>query len=191
MKLGDAFMDKRILKTRKSLYDALLHLMGERAFESIKVSEICERAMTNRSTFYDHFEDKYSLLNSLLLDLKESLKNELLKNEQISSSKEYYMECIRLLLDHIDENKKIYLPLMLNNKNGIAMDMVYSTLLEDITERMEKEPQLKVIQIPADFITTFYVGAIFQVGMKWIQSTNYYSKEDILKFLDILLSENL
>ena len=80
---------------------------------------------------------------------------------------------------------------MLNNKNGIAMDMVYSTLLEDITERMQREPQLKVLKIPADFLTTFYVGAIFQVGMKWIQATNYYSKEEILTFLDVLLSENL
>jgi len=184
-------MDKRVLKTKKNLYDALLHLMGEQAFESIKVSEICERAMTNRSTFYDHFEDKYSLLNDLLFDLKDKLKKELLKNEQITSSKEYYMECIRLLLAHIEENKKIYLPLMLNNKNGIAMDMVYSTLLEDITERMQREPQLKVLKIPADFLTTFYVGAIFQVGMKWIQATNYYSKEEILTFLDVLLSENL
>lgn len=184
-------MDKRILKTKKSLYDSLVHLMGKNSFENIKVSEICERAMTNRSTFYAHFEDKYSLLNSLLLDLKDSLKKELLKNEQITSSKEYYMECIRLLLDHIDENREIYLPLILNNKNSIAMDMIYSTLLEDITERMEKEPQLRVLKIPADFIITFYVGAIFQVGMKWIQSTNFYSKEEIFQYLDILLSENL
>ena len=66
-------MDLRILKTKKSLYDALLHLMGERTFEEIKVSEICHKAMTNRSTFYAHFEDKYALLNSLILDLKEEL----------------------------------------------------------------------------------------------------------------------
>ena len=47
--------------------------METKTFENIKVSDICEEAMTNRSTFYDHFSDKYELLSSLLNDLKEQL----------------------------------------------------------------------------------------------------------------------
>ena len=65
----------------RNLYESLLFLMGEHPFEEIKVSEICEKAMTNRSTFYAHFEDKYALLSTLIMDLKTGLTEELLKNE--------------------------------------------------------------------------------------------------------------
>lgn len=184
-------MDRRILKTKKSLYDALLHLMGECSFEEIKVSEICEKAMTNRSTFYAHFEDKYALLSSLLLDLKNSLKQELEKNNQITNSKDFYMECIRLLFLHIEENRSIYSPLLKNNKNSIAMDMIYSAIIEDITDRMSLEKRTEQTLIPTEFIADFYVGAIFQVGMKWIQLRNYYSKDEIIDYLDQLIPEQL
>lgn len=183
-------MDLRILKTKKSLYEALMILMENRSFEEIKVSEICEKAMVNRSTFYAHYEDKYALLNGFILDLKESLKLELNKNDNISNTKEYYMECILLLFSHIEMNKDTYLLLLLNNKNSVAMDMIYSTLLEDITKRMEKEQTVDTV-IPADFISHFYLGAIFQVGMQWIQSKNYYSKEDIIRYCNLLIPENI
>ena len=53
-------VDLRIIKTKKNLYEGLLSLMKERTFEEIKVSDICNAALTNRSTFYDHFSDTVS-----------------------------------------------------------------------------------------------------------------------------------
>lgn len=184
-------MDLRVIKTKKSLYESLLCLMGEHPFEEIKVSEICEKAMTNRSTFYAHFEDKYALLSSLLSDLKSGLIEELQKNEEITNSKEYYLKCLSLLFDHIGNNKEVYSLLIVNNRNSIAMDMIYDTLLEDITKRMKEETICKKRKIPADFVTHFYLGAIFQIGMKWIQSKDYYSKEDIMTYLNNLIPEDI
>lgn len=190
MTLGDD-MDLRVMKTKKNLYESLLFLMGEHPFEEIKVSEICEKAMTNRSTFYAHFEDKYALLSSLLSDLKTGLTEELLKNEEITNSKEYYLKCLYILFLHIEEHKDVYSLLIVNNRNSIAMDMIYDTLLENITKRMNDDGNDKKRKIPADFVIHFYLGAIFQIGMKWIQSKNYYSKEEILSYLEHLIPENL
>ncbi len=54
--------DLRVRRTHKLLWDALMALMIERDFESITVTDICDRAMVHRTTFYKHFEDKYDLL---------------------------------------------------------------------------------------------------------------------------------
>lgn len=182
-------IDLRIIKTKRNLYEALLTLMEEKTFEEIKVSDICSKALINRSTFYAHFDDKYTLLSDLIKDLKTNLKEELLKNKNISNSKQYYMAVIELLLDHMEEKRKIYTSIMIHNKNSIAMDMIYDTLNEDISKRIEEEGNKKYNNIPSDFIAKFYLGAIFNVGMEWIKNTEKYTREDIIEYLKCLIPE--
>ena len=43
---GGCAMDKRIMKTRKGLKDALLCLLDDHPFGEITVTEICEQART-------------------------------------------------------------------------------------------------------------------------------------------------
>lgn len=181
-------IDLRILKTKKSLYEALLILMKEKAFEDIKVSDICERAYVNRSTFYAHFEDKYMLLDTLIKDLKESLKAELKKEKDINNLKDYYMELIKVLMNHIEDKKDIYMPIMIHNRNSIAMDMIYDTVNEDITKKLEEDAISYKQNIPKEFIAKFYLGAIINIGMEWLQGK--YKREDIIQYLEELIPEN-
>lgn len=58
--------DPRVRRTRQLLQDAFMELLGQRAFESITVQDIAERATVNRATFYAHFEDKNALLDSMI-----------------------------------------------------------------------------------------------------------------------------
>src|SRR5271169_1966247 len=55
-------VDPRILRTRKLLQQALVNLMKEKEFDSISVQDIAESATINRATFYDHYPDKFALL---------------------------------------------------------------------------------------------------------------------------------
>ena len=50
------------LGTKMRVVAALDELVGEKDYEKIHVSEICERAEISRSTFYHHFEDKNAIL---------------------------------------------------------------------------------------------------------------------------------
>lgn len=181
--------DLRVIKTQNILYTTLLDLMKEKTFEEIKVSDICNHALINRSTFYAHYNDKYELFADLIQTLKDALSKELLTNCHISNSKEYYLEMLKIFLDHIDEKRDIYSAIMLHNKNSIIMDMVYDTLNEDIKKRIENEKNHK--DIPSDIITKFYLGAVFNVGTEWLRNGNHYSKQDILNYLEILIPENL
>ena len=44
--------DLRIIKTKKNLYEGLLQLMKDTSFEDIKVSDICNVSLVNRSTLW-------------------------------------------------------------------------------------------------------------------------------------------
>lgn len=44
------------------VFNALRSLVEERAFDKITVRSICERANVSKSSFYQHFSDKYSIM---------------------------------------------------------------------------------------------------------------------------------
>ena len=78
--------DLRVIKTKKILFDTLLKLMKQKNFEKIKISDICEEALINRSTFYAHYEDKYELLVELFENQKQLLLNELGETISVAAS---------------------------------------------------------------------------------------------------------
>jgi AcrR family transcriptional regulator len=58
--------DPRIRRTRQLLQGALGQLLGSKAFDDISVQDITEVATVNRATFYDHYTDKFALLEALI-----------------------------------------------------------------------------------------------------------------------------
>lgn len=58
--------DPRIRRTRKLLQGALGTLMQTKSFDEISVQDITEIATVNRATFYDHYTDKFALLEALV-----------------------------------------------------------------------------------------------------------------------------
>lgn len=58
--------DPRIRRTRQLLQDALGELMRKKSFDEISVQDIAEAATVNRATFYDHYTDKFALLEALV-----------------------------------------------------------------------------------------------------------------------------
>ena len=184
-------VDLRIVKTKKILFDTLLKLMKQKSFDKIKISDICDEALINRSTFYAHFEDKYSLLESMINDLKQDLIKELDNNRNYSNTKEYYIEIIRLYLDHIENNKDTYLSIAINNRNSILTDIIYDVIDKDIVSKLNNDEYANKLNIPKDIISKFFLGAVVNVGIYWIYNMNKYSKEELLNYLIKLIPDEV
>lgn len=52
-------------RTDRDINEAFLKLLQIKAFEKITVGDIIAEAMVNRSTFYQHYPDKYAVLETL------------------------------------------------------------------------------------------------------------------------------
>ncbi|HSI84531.1 MAG: TetR/AcrR family transcriptional regulator [Candidatus Methylacidiphilales bacterium] len=59
-------LDPRIRRTRQMLFQAFGNLLGEKSFDQISVQDIAEASTLNRATFYDHFADKFALLEAMI-----------------------------------------------------------------------------------------------------------------------------
>lgn len=62
----DEASDPRVSRTRQLLQQALWEALHEADFSSISVQDITRRAQVNRATFYDHFADKFALVDYAL-----------------------------------------------------------------------------------------------------------------------------
>ena len=181
--------DLRILKTKKALYEGLIKLMQDQKFETIKVSTICEISLVNRSTFYDHFNDKYDLLSSLINNLRDKLEIDLTNTTTNLNSKDYYLNMIKLFLNHIDTNKQIYYSILKNNSEGIVIDITYYTILKDVQKHLHNHSNKT--NIPPDIISKFYVSAVISICTEYIKFQDKYTKEDILLYLNKLIPQDI
>lgn len=73
--------DIRIVKTKKSIRDALFQLLETKPLNKISISELAEVACINRKTFYAH----YSSIEDILAELEDEI---------VVSIDEYLKECI-------------------------------------------------------------------------------------------------
>lgn len=63
---GQNVRDRRVQRTQRQLQDALRTLLLQKPLDEIAVLDITEAANVNRATFYDHYADKFDLLNALI-----------------------------------------------------------------------------------------------------------------------------
>ena len=181
--------DLRVIKTKNLIYNTLIELMKDKTFEEIKVSDICNKALINRSTFYSHYEDKYDLLVDFINSLKNEFISEINKNNNNLNVKEYYIELIKIFLNHIEERKEMYTSIMINNRNSIMMDILLSVVNNDLLKKMSKD-EFKS-SIPDDIIVKFYLGGVINLGVEWLKDNTKYSKEEIINYLNLLIPDNI
>lgn len=182
--------DLRVTKTKKLLYETLISLMEEKSFEVIKVSDICKKALINRSTFYSHYSDKYELFMELINTLKLSLFNSLNTNVNNVNTREYFIELINILLNHIDDKKNVYYSILINNRNSIITDIILDVVSKDINSRITND-KISTNNIPTEIVSKFYLGAVISIGIEYLESKNKYSKEDMIKYIDKLIPSNI
>jgi len=59
---GSQSPDRRAVRTHRALLQAFIDLMLECSYRSVTIADIVGRADVGRSTFYEHFRDKDSIL---------------------------------------------------------------------------------------------------------------------------------
>ena len=57
--------DLRVVKTKKTIHNALLHLLKEKSLSQITITELCQLAEISRGTFYFHYEEIGDILDEI------------------------------------------------------------------------------------------------------------------------------
>lgn len=99
-------MDKRIVKSRRNIFESLMTLLTDKPLSEITVTELCKTALINRKTFYTQFSSVFDAFHCLEEQIIETFLDGLQKQGILSSSHFQSDAFIRYLDDLRVGNKK-------------------------------------------------------------------------------------
>src|SRR6478609_5900122 len=157
--------DRRTLRTRDALGDALVHLMHERPFKSITVQDVLDRAGVGRSTFYTHYRDKDDLFLSDVEEFWEMISSILDRSGENSMR----VAPVRELFSHIADVKVFRDALVAAGKIHDVMELGQGQFARAIEKRLVKLTSGQGT-VPAPLSATAHAlaGALFSSMMWWI-----------------------
>ena len=177
--------DTRTLRTRKHLAQSMLKLLLQKDLESINIVDICNAAQVHRTSFYNHFNDKYELFNYLFNEIKNEIFDKATEGHSFKSPEHLYLQVAKNLIDFIDENKDIFVQILKNNKQELIVE-VFREGLDRAFKSLLKESGLE-FEVPIDILTKFYTGGFSSLALYRITSGNKYTKEEFLVFCKNLI----
>lgn len=171
--------DKRVVKTRKSIKNALMELVEERDISKISVSDLAAKALINRSTFYLHYAD----VSEVAADIEKEMANNLASYIDNFLVDDIYASIYSLFLQLFNR---------LNENERIKRYIIYSTCSNRIIARL-KEIFVKnamdlivkttgVSEKDILYPLTYAASGIIDCYVKWVRDDdNSLSLSDVME----------
>lgn len=84
-------MDLRIVKTRKAIHEAFMELRKKYPLEKVRVKDICDTALINKTTFYKYYTDVFDLSHELEDEALEKYYSESRNSDCLFSDPEAFL----------------------------------------------------------------------------------------------------
>ncbi len=158
--------DRRVLRTKGMLSEALFALIIERGYESITVQDIAERANIGRATFYLHYHDKEQLLEDSLLTLMDELTKYMEQSPALPST---YRELSVRFFRHVAEQHELYRAMLKSDGPPFILSTLSRNLVLILQHRVLKPlfDESKQ-QIDPELLAMHAAGSLLFLAMWWL-----------------------
>lgn len=169
----ESYHDRRIVKTKKLLYETLLDLLVTTPLNHITVKKLCDKADINRNTFYYHF----NCIDDLLLEIINNFKKQ--EEALMSPVSDMYQYALELCLLY-KQNTHLVTVLLSGNVN---VSFIYHFLdfnylsTYSVPSEARKNPNLTAL------MTSYIQVSTFTIIAKWLEQHCSPSESQIAHIL--------
>ena len=174
--------DRRVLRTRKSLRDALIALILERGWEEVTVQDVCDRADVGRSTFYTHFTDRENLLVGGFDDLRKALRGPL----AVAPGDERPLAFVGGLVQHAHENQRVFRAVVGKRSGQVVQRRFRQLVVELVREDLQALAASKAKGPPAEATVRYVAGALLELLTWWIDVKSGLSPAELTRLFEEL-----
>ena len=177
--------DRRIIKTKKAIYEALVELMQKKKLNSITVTELAAHADINRKTFYTYYSTVNDVLDEGINELITSLKDLL-----CAMSEDYNMfspQTLFAFLNTIMSDADIARNLFASDNGSLLFNRLQKALQETLLkELIDKDIKMNVPeQYP--LISNFVAGGMVSAYYEWIINPDGITLDEMARTLTTLI----
>ena len=182
--------ESKYFNTATKMDLALISLLKKKPFEYITVSEICETASVNRSTFYLHYETISDLLDEttryLLDDFRSYFPTDTIdlvccdRNELVFVCDKY----LTPYLTYIKNHKEVFGTAITHNKL-LKFEDVHKRLFDNIFN-----PILDRFHYPSNtrqYVMMYYLNGINAIVLKWLKNGCDKSIAEISEIISVCI----
>lgn len=171
-------------RTHKLLWEALLAEMSERSFAEITVTEICDRAMVHRTTFYKHYEDKYALLERGIRQMYDALLTHDDHLPPSAFSVEHPPPYFIRLFEHAAQYQRFY-RLVLSGEAMGQFHKLFKDYLVDVVSASPHHapPDQRYLAMPPALHAHYIAGATLSLLTWWLDHDMPYSAHQMAQYL--------
>ncbi len=173
---------------------ALLSLLEKKPFEYITISEICEKAEVNRSTFYLHYENTSDLLKETTTYVLDNFASYFSFDAENIATKFVHCDLQDLnfinqkylypYLSFIKENQRVF-SAILSQPTTFDSNAIFKRLFDNVFK-----PILDRFNYPKNeqnYVMMFYLNGITAIITEWLKDNCEKSIEDISAIIHICI----
>ncbi len=166
--------DRRVKRTKKNIYTALVDLMLEKSINDITVRELCDKADVNKSTFYLHFMDIYDCRDTWANELLDDIfsRSSTITYEELISNKNQYLNAF---FDFFEKDMEFYHKLLNSPMAARAIKLFKDKINENF---LEANKSTLAQDYEKAIASTFILGGMTEVFALTIKN-NTYNREKI------------
>lgn len=170
---SDQKLDRRIVRTRTALKEAIIELVLEKGFNAIRVQDIAERADVRAATLYLHYDNKEDLLMSALEGIYDDMFMAISEEELAAYLSTANYPRAEAVFERIWEQRDLYLVLM----SGEVPRTMYLRLLRYVANSFRTGIQTRLnglgiqpedVQVDLDFLARYMSGALLAFVGVWL-----------------------
>ena len=181
--MAEKKIDKRALKTRRAITDALAELLTEKELRKITIQELSDSADVNRVTFYKHYLDIYDLYEKMEKDVLAELGMLILKYQE-SDAEDFASG----MADYIFDNPKIFKMIFSAHNTGVMRDK-FEKMIEGLFRMIQSEKTyMDFSDRRLSYYCSYHASGCISVFEKWVRDNFIQSKDFIIKTITELNS---
>ena len=178
--------DRRILKTKKAIYEALVELMQKKKLNSITVTELAAQANINRKTFYTYYSTVNDVLDEGICELITSLKDLM-----YAMSEDYNMlspQTLFAFLNTIISDADIVRNLFASDNGSLLFNRLQKALQETLLKELtDKDIKMNVPSEQYPLISNFVAGGMVSAYYEWIINPDGITLDEMARTLTTLI----
>ncbi len=177
-------LDRRAVRTRRALRNALIDLILEKGYDAITVQDITDRADLNRGTLYLHYRDKLDLLLNSSTEIYEELAAQLTPISPDNLTMDIPERHLLLIYQHVAANADMYHVLLGDYGVPAFVARLRHIIAQVSLARLEAIRALgvPVTPLPAAFVVDYYSGAVIGAIEWWLENQMPIPPEDLARY---------